>query len=502
MKSRFLFSAFCMLVAMTMATGAFAQSATFQVSSGATQGRMNGHTELAGGITLSSISGSFLAGEADAPAHGTVRIDFGVPVTNAIDDGDADTTDNGFTVMICDVDGAAANTKVDGNTITLTVLATNACDTSAVIDLDNVRLSLVGSGRDSVEASVTSTGDVRLLGGAVSVTVVNSVVDELTDDGIEVVDTLTLIRHTGRPDDAKKFKLLIMENTVRSFDNAEINLEFSGIPDDISVTIDAWVAQASQLETEGFIVDQTLNLALPTGNEARDEMNAQLSVDTPGNLTATLTAEENEASVLTGQLVVIDDPDTSGDDENEGYKGGMFTEERDVIIVLGTISGATDEEVIPLELDIQVTADVGPAGVAKPKGSQSKAVPRFASDKTTAVTVIESTSAQTKFLVPYAAFSAIPGGYDTGFSIANTTSGEMPQYGVVTFSFPGDATLEDFATEMVGPGQNVTLLLSEILGQTAYTGQVMVTANFTGAEGVAFVSDFLTFTSASPLIKK
>ena len=51
MKTRFVFSAFCMLVAMTMATGAFAQ-ATFQVSAGATQGRMNGHTEEAGGITL------------------------------------------------------------------------------------------------------------------------------------------------------------------------------------------------------------------------------------------------------------------------------------------------------------------------------------------------------------------------------------------------------------------------------------------------------------------
>ena len=180
----------------------------------------------------------------------------------------------------------------------------------------------------------------------------------------------------------------------------------------------------------------------------------------------------------------------------------MLTEERDVIIVLGSISGADDEDVLPLDLDIQVTVDVGPTGVAKPKGSQNKSVPRFASDKTTAVTVIESTSAQTKFLVPYAVVDAVPGGFDTGFSIANTTSGTMAQYGVVTFSFPGDATLEDFATGMVGPGQNVTMLLSEILDQTAYTGQVRITANFTGAEGVAFVSDFLTFTSASPLIKE
>ena len=78
-----------MLVAMTMATGAFAQSATFQVSSGATQGRMNGHTELAGGITLALTSGEIAVNSAvDAPANGTVLIDFGVPVTNTFDDAD------------------------------------------------------------------------------------------------------------------------------------------------------------------------------------------------------------------------------------------------------------------------------------------------------------------------------------------------------------------------------------------------------------------------------
>ena len=57
MKTRFVFSAFCMLVAMTMATGAFAQ-AVFTVSSGnQPRGRLNSHTELAGGITLAKLSG-------------------------------------------------------------------------------------------------------------------------------------------------------------------------------------------------------------------------------------------------------------------------------------------------------------------------------------------------------------------------------------------------------------------------------------------------------------
>ena len=55
MKQRFNILAMSTLLVMTMATTAFAQqAATFQVSSGATQGRMNGHTERSGGITLSA----------------------------------------------------------------------------------------------------------------------------------------------------------------------------------------------------------------------------------------------------------------------------------------------------------------------------------------------------------------------------------------------------------------------------------------------------------------
>ena len=194
------------------------------------------------------------------------------------------------------------------------------------------------------------------------------------------------------------------------------------------------------------------------------------------------------------------------DDKSPATGGMLSTTGRDVVIVRGWIDfddDDTKEALLPLNLDIQVTADLGPIGVAKPKGEQTKAVPRFDSDKTTAMTVIESTSDQTKFLVPYAVTDGAPGGYDTGVSIANTTSGKTAQYGVVTFSFPGDATLEDFESGMVGPGENLTLLLSEILGTGAvYTGQVMITTEFNGAEGVAFVSNFLTFTSASPLIKE
>ena len=57
MKFRFAFSAFCMLVAMTMATDAIAQ-AVFRVTSGTeSRGRVTGHAEKAGDISLFGIDG-------------------------------------------------------------------------------------------------------------------------------------------------------------------------------------------------------------------------------------------------------------------------------------------------------------------------------------------------------------------------------------------------------------------------------------------------------------
>ena len=58
LKTKYALSAFCMLVAMTMATSAFAQGVFSVSSSIEPRARMNGQTEAAaGGITLSLESG-------------------------------------------------------------------------------------------------------------------------------------------------------------------------------------------------------------------------------------------------------------------------------------------------------------------------------------------------------------------------------------------------------------------------------------------------------------
>ena len=93
---------------------------------------------------------------------------------------------------------------------------------------------------------------------------------------------------------------------MRSFMGAQINLEFSGIPDDVEVTLDAWVATAEDLEDEDFVVDQATNFN-PTAErtpiaEVADPMNDQLAINSAGNLVAVITGEDNKASVLTGPL--------------------------------------------------------------------------------------------------------------------------------------------------------------------------------------------------------
>ena len=482
MKTRFVFSAFCMLVAMTMATGAFAQG-TFQVSAGATQGRMNGHTEKAGGITLALTSGMI-----DSSETGTVLIDYGVPITNALGTtGDG----NNIVVEICSEGMTTTNAKIDGSTITVTVEDSITCALNSLINIEGVRLSLVGSGRDNITASVSGTGDVRVLGGVVTVTVMNSIVDELTDDGVEVATTLTLIRHTGDPDgDDTKFKLLIKENTVRSFDGAQINLEFSGIPDGVEVMIDAWVATAENVQA--MMVDQDD----PTTEKVKND---QLAINSAGNLIAVITAEENKASVLTGALAredILPPGDEQDDFDEMLHVGGMLTSGVDVIIVLGTIDGADDDDLLPLNLDIQVTADVGPIGVAKPIGVSNPPIPRFATDKTTAVTVIDSSSAQSTMDVAY----VLSGGeYDTGIAVSNMTKEEA---GAVHFAFFMNGQELKYSTPaMLAPQSTMTFLLSDLLTAAEHTGSfsgyMTITADFTKANGVAYISDFTAFTSAT-----
>ena len=182
----------------------------------------------------------------------------------------------------------------------------------------------------------------------------------------------------------------------------------------------------------------------------------------------------------------------------------MLTSGVDVIIVLGSIDlGSKDdvEALLPLDLDIQVTADVGPIGVAKPKGDQSTSIPRFASDKTTAVTVIDSSSARPRMEVSYVLSEGL---YDTGIAVSNMTK---DQAGAVHFALYMNGQELTYSTpSMLGPQSTMTVLLSQVLTAAGHTGNfrgyMTIRADFTAADASVFVSDFAGFTSASAVYQK
>ena len=176
--------------------------------------------------------------------------------------------------------------------------------------------------------------------------------------------------------------------------------------------------------------------------------------------------------------------------------GELSTTAVDVVIVRGSINLGDDDNVealLPLNLDIQVTANVGPIGDEDDVTEDGP--PVFASDKTTAVTVIDSTSAQTTMKVAYV-LSDAP--FDTGIAVSNMTK---DQAGAVHFTFYMNGQETTYSTpSMMEPRTTMSILLSQLLDSAGHTGsfsgQMIITADFTEADAGVFISDFVGFTSA------
>ena len=486
MRSKSAFSALVLLVAMAMATSAFAQ-ATFTVSSSSmARGRMNEHTAVTGNIALVNGGGSV--------TEGKVVIDFGATITNDIY---AAGVADGITVNICDDAAETTDENVSVSKSKITIDVDIACNMAGnVVSVKGTRISLAGLGSASVTASVSTSGDVLLLAGSVTeVVVIRSVVDELDDDGVDVHQKVTLLRHNGEAKDNKKqFVLVLTENTVDAFHGGTaIELEFSGIPDDedVSIKLDAWVAtednfDGDSVDKDPFAVGEVMNDQLGFGDDG---------------LFPTVTAESTEVTVMLPamgraafEIDLTPDVDTDG---LTGVMGGELTSSTDVVILRGTISGLEDDDKLPLgDIEIQVTADVGPTGKVSGTG-----IPRFNSDPTAPVTIIEAAPARNMMTFSLAISN---GTFDTGIAVINT--GKLT--GPINFTFHNmDGTETEYTTGasspgsglntagMLAPGGTYLVLLSELM-PSLFTGYIDVTTDFTGAKGSGYISDFAGFSSS------
>ena len=234
-------------------------------------------------------------------------------------------------------------------------------------------------------------------------------------------------------------------------------------------------------------------------------------------LTPDITALNNSARVLMdlGGLYRNDEGEPLNDpltdiDETTIMGGALDPAKVDVIVIRGKIALTTtgDNAVeLPLTLDIMANATVAPIGAAIPPttGNPEIRIPRFASDPSHTVTVIDSSSDQTTLRV---AFVLSDGTFDTGIAVSNMTSGKSAQTGAVHFDLYmngqriGPETADySHSTSMMGPQSTMSMLLSEVLTGADHTGSfggyMIITTDFNEADAGVFISDFVGFTAGA-----
>ena len=503
MKFRFATSALVFLVAMTMATGAFAQG-IFTLSAGSeSRGRSNGHAELAGGVTLFLTTGSLTGGTDE----GEIELDFGVPITNVLGD---DVDDNEIDVDICGTSGVAANTEIDADagTITITTDAISCTSMSEppAINVDGVRVSLVGSGLSSLEVSVNVSGDVRL--GAKIATVIDAIVDPLTDEDVDVAEKVTVVRHTGEiaSGSEDRFHLVITEPHNDSFDGSQLEVTFSGLPEDVNVVdVDAWVTTKKNFDRgkDHLMYDAPLQVPVRLLAADDDQMTngsaAQTAADRDGEVIVYL----QEASTI--ELVTPapnDSPPVVGNDAG----GTLSSSTRNVVIIQGTIEGTDDDDLLPIDLTVDVTVDLGPTG-----DEEDTEIPRFESDQTTALTVIESSPSQTTLKAP---FVTNDGTFETGVAVSNMSGGSNAQPGAIMLDLYVGGTKMSYKTSasspgaglnaagMLEPGNSWSVLLSQVFPGNTGNGYLVITTDFTGGDANVFISDFAGFSVTGTVRKQ
>ncbi len=367
----------------------------------------------------------------------------------------------------------------------------------------------------------------------------------MEDSSVKVVRKLTVVRHTGDPNPGHKadedgefrFHLAVAEPEVDSFDDAQLKLDFSGIPTGATITLDAWVTASSNIgpgkrgpytRSRATHGDNPDTMDVETTFDITDIGNDQIGFSTGRNTASTLkapsatakvTPTSNSATVLPYlfQDGLVDVDTTDGLLESSlPDLDGMLTTQKDTVVIRGKIVFDDDDAGLPLEsLDIQVSVDVGPSGDEDPGDSGYSGVPRFESDPITPVTVIDVDSLQTTLV---ASFALLEQGYNTGFAISNMNTGDE-QAGAITFMLfqNGDDPIK-YTTSAGSPGIGLTnggmlaagttyrVLLTEIMDAAGVTGgfsgYAEITTDFTDADGIAFISDWATFSATATLEAK
>jgi hypothetical protein len=291
--------------------------------------------------------------------------------------------------------------------------------------------------------------------------------------------------------------------------------------------------KASILITEGF---------KGAWRSAAQESNSGTALGTGSSILLTFTGVPDKVNL---GLAIIAQDEVTGASVAQNATITDASGDNDVLV---TYTGGDLNDIGEIQIDITVTLDSGttsvPAGSITvnanlaPQGAALSAVvgaentptetggyPRYSSAATAELTVVTIAGASTNLLIPFVTYDGLAGGFDTGISIANTTADPFTGVagsGTISFwLFPRTATgagtmisltTGTGTTPGVGLATDGTLasggtwsgLLSELLTAAnetgAFTGYIFMKANFILGHGTSFVTNFSTFTAASPML--
>lgn len=504
MKVRTLLVAAVMFFALSAA--AFAQ-ATFSVgSTPVTAVIANGLTEKTGDITFTVTSGQSQVG--------TIAVNYsGVPITNyAPADNIVVKTFNDAGVELTGASAATLNLSTGGgSSLSSGILVINVpvgLANGYVIRLSGARVAVANTGLTSLNAQISTTVN-GITAGQTVVQVISAISPAITVSG----DKNTVTINSIAPASATAH-MNATEVFLNAFGKAadDGNHGAAGNPGSLMVRF-----TLNQAPPEGATLTFPNTLSFPTTG------------GTPGNNTSWELADES--GVPTGADGTIASTDT---DLVVYYK--LATDSDPIILetlsVPVTISFKSGTTVVGAS-KITFTATVAPIGTST--GTNSTLVPRYTVSESAAADLIAFTGSSTAILIPYANV-ATEISYDTGIAISNTTvdpgsssmggiGAAVPQPGSFTvYFFPqsgADFSVSSTAAGFPGTGLDATgkvpaggtfvALLSQIVkaAQTAnptitipddFTGYLIIVTNFTNAHGLATVSNFQTYTQASPML--
>ena len=488
-----------MLPAVALLVG-FASTAAAQVtctvaSTPVSRGTSTGLTEPVGDISFTCTAG----GAVDVTTA-TLTIDLGLPITSDETYPDPNSlrltgTETGlYAGMVDGVVNIQSINHASGNI--LIELPGVTAPTAADVDsftLSGVLVSLVGSGDDlDADISMSPADNYFITAGQNTTRVINKILTSLED--IEADETATIFA----------------DGTVLSTD------------DDLSIDVtEAYIDMLrwwSQFNASNSTPDQGTQVILtfdgiPEGltiggcdDTARAGFDAAVDAGDLGLDRTSVTATNNSlvVSMLTTDLTAI----TSFE------------------ITCGTITADADD--IPFATgDITVSASLGPDGsdldgTTVFEDETGDEVPRYNQSFGNSVTIATIVPATSTLLVP---FATSVGNFDTGLSVANTTTdpfgdnGVGNQDGTITFwLFPTDGDMMTWETSdnaevgqgsddvgVVASGNTYIVSVSEIVGDIEdadedFNGYIFIEAQFTNAHGQAFITDYAGFASAANIL--